>query len=67
VGPSSSASIVRLVVTASRAALRAVAARWLRHPRPGSHSPGFGAYEDDEVEQAFGMQFGPAAIAFTDG
>jgi hypothetical protein len=46
-GPSSSASIVRLAATASRAALRAVAARWLRHPRPGVHSPGFGAYEED--------------------
>jgi hypothetical protein len=29
-----------------------VASRWLRQPRPGTHSPGFGAYEEEGGELA---------------
>ncbi len=45
--PSSSLSIVRLPVAASRVALRAVARDRSADSRHGNRSPGFGAYEDD--------------------
>ena len=49
--PSSSLSIVRIAATASRA-LPAVASHAIgcADSRPGSHSPGSGAYEEDGGE-----------------
>src|SRR5260221_1904964 len=46
-GQPASASSVRLAATASRAALRAVACDCFAYLRPGDHSPGSGAYEED--------------------
>ena len=66
-GPSSSAPIVQLAGTASRPPC-GVASRWLRQPRPGTHSRGFRACEEDGERAAVvasvhtSWQAGPAGV-----